>query len=404
MAHMNKAAERSPYGGKRLEKLRPKPRPVTPPRAKERLAKFDIPFFIITLVLMVFGLVMLLSASSSFAAREHGDSYFFFNRQLMFVITGLVLMIVVSVVPYRIFLNKKIVIMLASVSLGLMIAVKLGGVSQGGAERWINIAGITFQPSEILKFALIVVLAYMAQKFPERLKTFKKVFVPFCFIIGIACVLTIIQPHLSGTIIMGGIGLSLMIASPIRIRYIVIAFALAAIAGVIVFSVMSAQGYSYFHDRFLGFFDPEADITGKTFQTYQSLVTIGSGGWFGLGLGNSRQKFSYLPATHNDFIYSVICEELGFVGGILVLLLFVIFILRGFYIAAHARDRFGMVLATGITAQIGIQAFLNIAVATNSVPNTGILLPFFSYGGTAMTMLLIQLGVLLNISRKAAIE
>jgi cell division protein FtsW len=373
---------------------------------RERLAKFDIPLFIIVLVLAVFGLVMLLSASFSFAAREHDDSYHYFSRQLQFMGAGFIIMLIASRVNYRIFLNPKIVIGIAAVSVVLMLMVKLtgSGVTQGDAERWLNIGGVTFQPSEILKFALILVLAYMVQVRPEAMKLFVRGFVPFCGVIGIACLLTLWQPHLSGTIILFLVGLIMLTVSPIRIQYIVIILVVVVLAAVIILPIMESMGFEYIQKRFASWRDPESDIQGDTFQTYQSLVTIGSGGWFGLGLGNSRQKFSYLPATHNDFIFSVICEELGFVGGALVLILFVIFILRGFYIASRARDRFGMMLAVGITSQMGVQALLNIAVVTNAVPNTGIYLPFFSYGGTAILVLMAQIGLLLSISRRAAIE
>ncbi|MCL1866171.1 MAG: putative lipid II flippase FtsW [Oscillospiraceae bacterium] len=370
-------------------------------RKRERLAKFDIPFFVNVMVLLVFGTGMLLSASFSIANREYGDSWFFFNRQVWFIGIGLGVMILLSFVNYRILMNKTIVLLIAGISVALMLAVKLGlGTTQGGAERWLVLFGYQFQPSEILKFALIIVLAYITQKNPEKLYDFWRGFVPFGLIIGIACVLTAMQPHLSGTIIMFGIGVTLMVVSPVKFKNVIIMFIGLGIAAVIGINIMNAIGYDYMGARWQSFVAPESDIQGKTFQTYQSLVTIGSGDWFGLGLGNSRQKFAYLPAPHNDFIYSVICEELGFVGGVLVLMLFVVLVMRGFYIAVHARDRFGMMLAAGITAQIGIQAFLNIAVATKSIPNTGITLPFFSYGGTAILMMLAQIGVLLNISRK----
>jgi len=376
------------------------------PKVRERLAKFDIPFFIIVLVLLVFGAGMLLSASFSFAAREHDNSYHFFFNQLVFIGMGMGLMLFLSFVDYRILMNPKIVTLAVIGSVGLMLAVQVGpgGVSQGGATRWLAIGGITFQPSEILKFALIVVLAYITQKNPEGLRRWWKGFVPFVAIIGVACALMVLQRHLSGTIIMFAIGATLLIISPVKATHIIISSALLVALVVAALPIVDSMSDAAVSDRIQSWQDPESDIQGATFQTYQSLVTIGSGGWFGLGLGNSRQKFSYLPAAHNDFIYAVICEELGFVGGALVLLLFVILILRASYIAAHSRDRFGMMLAVGITAQIGIQAFLNIAVATNSVPNTGILLPFFSYGGTAMVMQMAQIGVLLNISRKTNIE
>lgn len=227
---------------------------------------------------------------------------------------------------------------------------------------------------------------------------------PFLVCLLVSCGLTLMQPHLSGTIIIFLIGIVMMFVGNCRVRHILLmCLAFIALAVVGLMALKTFFGYDYFGDRILSWRDPEADITNKTFQTYQSLVTIGSGGLFGLGLGNSRQKYSYLPASHNDFIFSVICEELGFVGAMLVILLFIIFVFRGFYIASKARDRFGMMLAVGITSQIGIQALMNIAVVTNSMPNTGISLPFFSYGGTALMMQLAEIGVVLNISRKAAV-
>jgi len=387
-----------------------KPPVVSKVRVKERLAKFDIPFFVITLVLMVFGIGMLLSASYAFAAREHeGDSLYFFTRQLAFMGGGLLLMLIVSVVPYQLYRNGRVVaiLVISSVLMMLLTIAGIGGVEQGGSTRWLGVGPLTFQPSEILKFALIVFMAYVVHRNYENLKNFKKGFIPLVIIAGSACGLMALQRHLSGTIIMFAIAATLVFVSPIRTRYIIASILLIAVVAGLAFAAIPTidkMSDANVAGRIESWRNPESDIRGETFQTYQSLITIGSGGWFGLGLGNSRQKFSYLPATHNDFIFSVVCEELGFVGGMLVLLLFVILIMRGFYIATHARDRFAMMLAVGITAQIGIQALLNIAVVTNSVPNTGITLPFFSYGGTAMVMMMAQIGVLLNISRKASIE
>jgi cell division protein FtsW len=377
---------------------------VAAPKVKERLAKFDVPFFIIVLVLIVFGAGMLLSASFSFAAREHGDSYHYFIRQIGFIGAGMVVMIALSFVPYSIFMNRLVVFLIAGVSFSLMVAVWVGGIEQGGAVRWLSIGGITFQPSEVLKFALIVVMAFIVQRNPEGLRRFGKGFVPFVAVIGVACGLMVFQKHLSGTIIIFTIGAVLLMVSPVRTKHIFFAAVLLVAMVIAALPIVDSMSDATVEERIQSWREPESDIQGATFQTYQSLITIGSGGWFGLGLGNSRQKFAYLPASHNDFIFSVIVEELGFVGGILVLLMFVIFMLKGFHIASRAPDRFGMMLAVGITAQISIQAFLNIAVATNSVPNTGILLPFFSYGGTAMLVQMAQIGILLNISRKARIE
>ena len=372
-------------------------------KPRERLLKFDVPLFTVILVLLVFGLTMLLSASSDFAAREHGDPYHFTVRQLGFVGLGLGAMIAISFINYGVLLKKGILTLVVGVALVTMLATNfgLGGVEQGGATRWLGAGGITFQPSEILKFAMITMLAYIVHTRYDKLKDFKKGFVPLIVIAGIACGLMIWQRHLSGTIVMFAIAATLILISPVRFKHILALILALAIAALIALPLLDRMSDADVSGRLQSWREPESDVTDKTFQTYQSLVTIGSGGWVGLGLGNSRQKFAYLPATHNDFVFSVVCEELGFVGGILVLLLFAVFVMRGLYIALHARDRFGMMLAAGITAQVGIQAFLNIAVVTNSVPNTGITLPFFSYGGTAMIMLMAQLGVLLNISRKA---
>jgi cell division protein FtsW len=368
-------------------------------------AKFDLPFFVIVLILIVFGLGMLLSASFDYAAREYnGDSYYFFKNQIFFAAIGLAAMIFFSFFNYNALLKKKILVPLIVGITGLMTFVAFVGIVQGGAARWMKIGSITFQPSEIMKFVLIVVLAYMTLKMPANLTRFKKGFLPFLGVILMASAITAAQPHISGAIIMFAIGLVMMVASPVKFQYVIVAILVLAALAVIARPVMSHLGYEYVETRLLGWKDPEADIQGKTFQTYQSLITIGSGGWFGTGFGESRQKFAYLPFTHNDFIFPVIVEELGFVGGIVVLLLFAILVLRGYRIATRCPDRFGMLLVVGISSQIGIQAFLNMAVATNTVPNTGISLPFFSYGGTSLVMLLAQVGVLLNVSRHTRLD
>ncbi|MCL2754187.1 MAG: putative lipid II flippase FtsW [Oscillospiraceae bacterium] len=377
----------------------------SPPPQFRRLLKFDIPLFFITLVLCVFGLIMLLSASYFAAYREYGDTYHFFSNQLFFVAVGFAVMIGLSLFPYEKLKNRLILFGLIVSSLAMMLATYIGGaaVSQGGAGRWIDLGFVTFQPSEILKFALIITLAAFAHKYSDLIKTWKGAL----WVVGItvvACGLTFFQPHLSGTVIMFVIGLTIMFVGGLRKRYVALMGAGLAVLGVFSPVLLPLMGHTYSGSRFQSWLDPFSDITGDTFQTYQSLMSIGSGGWFGLGLGNSRQKFSYLPMAHNDFIFPVIVEELGFLGGSLIILLFVLFIMRGIYISTRAPDRFGMLVAAGITVQIGIQALLNIGVATNTVPNTGISLPFFSYGGTAIVMQLAQIGVLLNISRKARIE
>lgn len=365
---------------------------------------FDYPLFTIILILLAFGLIMMFSASYANAYTQTGDSLFYLKRQVVFAVAGLIIMLVLSTIDYHMFQTKFAVYGISIVSVILMAAVKVAGTTQGGSERWLQIGEITFQPSEILKFAVIVFFAYLTEKRFSKLRDFKKGFIPFALALVVSCGLLMAQPHLSGTIIVFAIGFVMMFVAGVSPKHLLLM--LGGVVAIIIIGVLilNAMGIDYFSTRILSFQDPEADIGDKTFQTYQSLVTIGSGGMFGLGFGNSRQKYNYLPMSRNDFIFSIICEELGFVGAALVILLFVILVWRGFYICGKARDKFGMMLSMGITFQIGLQALLNIAVVTNSVPNTGISLPFFSYGGSALLMQLAEMGILLSVSRKAELS
>lgn len=365
---------------------------------------FDYGLFTIVMVLLAFGLIMMFSASYANAYTATGDSLFYLKRQAIFAVFGLAIMLILSTMDYHILQWKPAVYVIVAASIGLMAAVKVVGVTQGGAERWLQIGEITFQPSEVLKFAVIVFFAYLTEKLFSKLKSFKGGFLPFSIALGISCVLLMAQPHLSGTIIVFAIGFTMMFVAGVSPKYLFLMLGGIVILIAAAVMILNAMGIDYFSTRIISFQDPEFDIKDKTFQTYQSLVTIGSGGMFGLGFGNSRQKYNYLPMSRNDFIFSIICEELGFVGAFLVILLFIILVWRGFYICGRARDKFGMMLAFGITFQIGIQALLNIAVVTNSVPNTGISLPFFSYGGTALVMQLAEMGILLSVSRKAELK
>ena len=365
---------------------------------------FDYPLFTIVIILLAFGIIMMFSASYANAFSEFGDSMYYLKRQAVFAIGGLIIMMLLSSIDYHFFQTKPVVYGIGFVSIGLMIAVKLIGTTQGGAERWLQIGELTFQPSEILKFAVIVFFAYFAEKHFEKLRDFKKGFAPLAIILAASCGLLMMQPHLSGTIIVFAIGFSMMFVAGVNLKHLFLMLGGLVLLLIVAILLLNAMGIDYFSDRILSFTDPEADISDSTFQTYQSLVTIGSGGLFGLGFGNSRQKYGYMPMSRNDFIFSIICEELGFVGAVLVIMLFVILVWRGFYVCSRARDKFGMMLAFGITFQIGLQALLNIAVVTNSIPNTGISLPFFSYGGTALVMQLAEMGILLSVSRKAELE
>lgn len=367
----------------------------------------DKPFLILILVLLVFGIIMMFSASFAWGINDEGDGYYYARKQVIFALMGLAVMTGVSFLDYHFYQNTKICYLFFGVTYFMTVYAALFGSSTADASRWIVIGPIQFQPSEILKVAFIIIFAYiMAVNFPHFEKSWKYCVIPFTVIMGLVAGVLMLQRHLSAVLIVGIIGVSMMFVSgmPRATFWKFIGFCAAAVGIVALYFVITGSGFTYISERIESWRNPTSDPQGSTYQTYNSLLAIGSGGWTGLGFGESRQKFLYLPEAQNDFVFSVICEELGFVGAVVVVLLFVIFVLRGFYIASHAKDRFGMLVAAGITIQIGIQAFLNIMVASNSFPNTGISLPFFSYGGTALMIQLAEMGILLNISRQGSIK
>ena len=275
--------------------------------------------------------------------------------------------------------------------------------STADASRWIVIGSFRFQPSELLKISLIIVFAYTgAVNFP-KFASWKYSTIPYAAYLTIAAGLLAWQRHISAVMLITILGLSLMFISgvPLKtfIKFLLILGALGVIAALGMYFLTGS--FSYIEDRFAGWRDPMSDIEGKTHQTYNALLAIGSGGVFGLGFGESRQKYLYLSESQNDFVFAIVCEEFGLIDAIVVILLFSLLIVHGFYIASRAKDRFGMLLASGITIQIGSQALLNMMVACNAFPNTGISLPFFSYGGTALIITLGEIGILLNVSRQA---
>ena len=370
-------------------------------------SEIDKPFFILMLVLLVFGITMMFSASFASSIYEHGDGYFYLKKQLIFAIVGVIAMLIISTIDYHFLQNTKVAYLSFLGTLALTLFTALFGVSTADASRWIIIGPIRLQPSEILKITYIIIFAYiLAVNFP-KFKSWKYSILPFATIMGVVAIILALQRHLSAIMLVVIIGITMMFVGGVP-RKTFWTFIGAGVLVVCVFAliliVAGGGKFSYVLTRFESWRDPFSDISGDTAQTYQGLLAIGSGGWFGLGFGNSRQKYLYLPESQNDFIFSIVCEELGFIGAMVVILLFVMFVFRGFFIATKAKDRFGMLLATGIVTQIGIQAFLNIAVSCNAFPNTGISLPFFSYGGTALMLQLAEVGVLLNISRKGRIK
>lgn len=370
-----------------------------------KMGTVDLPFFFIVAILIVFGIIMMFSASYAWAISEGYPGIYYARRQIIFALGGLAAMFITSRIDYHFFQKKTVAVGIFAVAFILMILVLTPlGRAHGNARRWLYV-GIEFQPSEIMKFAIVTLFSLMLTNNRKRIKSFKKGVLPFVFILLLVTFLLMKQPHLSCTIIICIISVILLFVGGVKVFHLlgVASGGVLGLAAVVLYK-MRIEGFSYFEKRFRSWKDPFSDISGDTWQTYQSLVAIGSGGFFGMGLGNSRQKFQYLPETKNDFVFSIVCEELGFVGAATVVALFAFFVFRGFYIASKAPDKFGMLMCIGLTSQIGFQAFLNIAVVSNFIPNTGISLPFFSYGGSALMMLLAQVGIILNISRQALMD
>ena len=373
-----------------------------------RYGYMDFSFLLIICTLLVIGIIMMFSASYAWALEESGgeSGTGYATKQMFMASVGVVAMIVISYIDYHKFFKPIASIGLYVLCVVLLLAVLLKGITEGGATRWIVIGPLNFQPSELTKFGMIILFSYLIVKNYKNMDKFTVGILPFGFLLGIVVVLLLLQPHLSCTILICLVSACLMCVGGVRWKHIFILFIVAVCALLLGVYILSRgdDGFTYFATRIQSWLDPFSDEKGKTWQTCQSLIAIGSGGVFGLGLGESRQKFLYLPETKNDFVFAIVCEELGFIGAVTIVLLFALLVIRGFYIASKAADKFGMLITIGVTVQVGIQAFFNIAVVSNLIPNTGISLPFFSYGGTALIMQLAEMGVVLNISRQASMD
>ena len=365
--------------------------------------KMDIVFFGMVLLLMTVGLIMLFSASYAFAYYNYGNSYKFIIRQAEFAVVGVVIMVLISYVDYHWLAKFKLPWIAYFLSMGLLgLVLALPPMSEGfDYKRWIVIGGFSFQLSEIAKFAIILLFSYLIAKNHKKMKRFTYGVLYFLLLLGVICGLLVFEPHLSATVLVFAIGIILMIVGGIKMSHMAI---LGGVGVMGVLFVVITGIVDYASSRFQYWLDPWADATGKGYQTIQSLLAIGSGGLWGRGLGNSRQKYLWVPEPHNDFIFSIVCEELGLIGAVCILIGFGILIWRGVSIAMRAPDRFGALLSMGIIFQIGLQTALNILVVTNTIPNTGISLPFFSYGGTSLLMLLAQMGIILSVSRSSTVR
>lgn len=358
----------------------------------------DLPFLFITITLVVVGLIMLFSASYPFAYYRYNDSYYFIKNQLFFAIFGIAVMIVISYFDYHHFHKFAIPILLVSFVL-LVIVLAMPAIHD--VHRWIEVGGFSFQPSEVMKFALVLMFAHLISKNFKKMNTFKYGILPFAIILFPTVVLLVLEPHISCTVIVVLLAAGMLFIGGVKLRWF--GAVLGIIGGALAYIVLFTDKLTYGNERIAGWLNP-FDSTADTWQTIQGLYAIGSGGLLGQGLGNSRQKYLYIPEPQNDFIFAVVCEELGFIGAVIILLLFAMLVWRGIVLSMRAKDKFGALLGIGLTAQVGLQVVLNIAVVTNTIPNTGISLPFFSYGGTSLVMLLAQMGVVLSISRTSNLE
>ncbi len=363
--------------------------------------QMDLPFLLLTLLLTVMGLVMLFSASFPSANYETGDPTFYLKRQGLFALLGLAAMVVMSRMNYQKLRRYSVLLVGISLFLLLLVLVPGLGINENGATRWLGKKGVlTFQPSEIAKLAVIVFFADSISKKKNLMETFKYGIRPYLLLLAFYAVLMLLEPHLSGTILIVGTGVVLIIVGGINKKWAIGGIGAVAAVGFAYVKLVETGVISYGASRIEMWKNPFIDPLKAGYQLSQSLITIGSGGLTGVGLGKSRQKFLYLPEEHNDFIFAVVCEELGLIGATLVMLVFALLILRGFWIALQARDRFGALLVVGIMTQIGLQTFFNIAVVSGLVPTTGISLPFFSYGGTALALQLFEMGIVLSVSRQ----
>ena len=353
----------------------------------------DLPFLLLTIIILCFGVVMVFSASYASAYYDTGQPAYYFIRQAIFAGIGVAAMLLIANMDYHIF--RKIAFPTLLISIVLLMLVPIIGTESNGAKRWISLGFTTFQPSELAKLGVILSFSSMICVYKEKMSTIKYGIVPFVIILGVISGLLALEPHISATVIIWCIGAALMFVGGVKKGWFITGI---IVVGVLGWLIITKVGYS--STRIATWRDPFSDTTGTGWQIIQSLYSIGSGGFLGLGLGNSRQKYLYLPEEHNDFIFAVVCEELGWVGAVIIIILFMLLIIRGYWLAMHARDRFGTLVIVGITTLLALQVFFNIAVVTNFIPTTGISLPFFSYGGTALVMQLAEMGMILSVARQ----
>ena len=364
----------------------------------------DVPFVLLIFVLLAIGITMMFSASYPVAFYENNDSYYYLKKQLLFAAIGLAVMLAVSFVDYH-YYHRFAAIILA-ISYVALILVLILPAQAGGVHRWIGMGSFGIQASEISKFAIVLFMAHWGSRYYDRMDTLKYGVLPGAAVLVSTAALLILEPHYSCIVIIALLTVIMMFVSGIKIKWLAVAaIGLAAVilllwvTGLLTYAMERLDGWGQALNE-----DLDRDMWNATYQTRNSLYAIGAGGLFGLGLGQSRQKYLYLPEPQNDFIFAIVCEELGLVGAVVILLIFALLVWRGIIISLRARDRFGKLLGIGLTSHIGLQVILNILVITDWLPNTGISLPFFSYGGSSLLTLMFEMGVILSVSRTSNIE
>lgn len=384
---------------------------------EEQLARgpMDLPFLMLTLLLLGIGLIMVLSASyaSAYYDPKVSTPYYYFIRQLLFGVAGVAVLYFVSKINYQILRWLSVFVLGAAIILLLLVLIPGIGVKISGARRWIQVGPLSFQPSEVAKLGVVLYFsARLCKRNTEKKKRWSKrsflgsflnllerigllELIPYAVILVVIAGLMLLEPHMSGTVLILVAGAAILFAAGVKLYW----FIGGGAAAVGVLAILMTK-MSHTSARLAVWRDPWIDPQGDGFQAIQSLYAIGSGGLLGLGLGNSRQKFLYLPEPENDCIFPIVCEELGFIGAVLILILFALLIIRGYWLAIHARDRFGALLIVGIITLFAFQVFFNIGVVTGLLPVTGISLPFFSYGGTALMIQLAEMGIVLSVSRQ----
>ncbi|MCR4926255.1 MAG: putative lipid II flippase FtsW [Clostridiales bacterium] len=378
-------------------------RPTMPLFAK---GGFDPLFAGITIVLLAIGLIMLFSASYSYAYYNEGDSLYYIRRQFIFAVTGLAIMFFISRINYQWF--KVAAYPLIGLSFLLLVVVLMLPALPDTPDfkRWIYVPGTslpTFQPSDLAKVAVVLFCAYRMEREQKKLRTQPFAFVPYAILMMVFGGLIYLENHVSGFILIVAICVVMMYLGGVKRYWFILGIGVVALAVIIVIIKPDILP-THASQRIVAWLDKNYDPLNTRWQTNQSLYAISSGGFLGTGIGASKQKHLYVSEPQNDFIFAIVCEELGFVGAVIILLLFAALIWRGVSIALKAKDRFGCLLVLGLIFQIGIQVVLNVGVVTDTLPNTGIALPFFSYGGTALWVLLGELGMILSVSRNANIK